>query len=89
MRSRDGTVVWSDRLDEFRVPVLVAVGAADLQRPPAAVRATYDALGSDDKQLLVAGREAGWPVDAGHDDLLAGLASPTHLYPVLHDFLAA
>jgi pimeloyl-ACP methyl ester carboxylesterase len=89
MRSQDHAVVWSDRLDEFRVPVLVAVGAADLQRPPAAVRATYEALGSDDKQLLVAGREAGWPVDVGHDDLLAGLASPTHLYPVLHNFLAA
>lgn len=89
MRSRDGTTVWSDRLDEFTVPVFVTVGAADLQRPAPAVRATFDALGSPDKQLLVAGTDAGWPVDAGHDDLLCGLASPTHLYPALDAFLRA
>lgn len=87
MRSRDHTTVWADRLDEFTVPVLVAVGAADLQRPAPAVRATFDALGSPDKRLLVAGTDAGWPVDAGHDDLLCGRASPTHLYPALDEFL--
>jgi pimeloyl-ACP methyl ester carboxylesterase len=87
MRSGDHSVVWSERLAEFRVPVLVAVGAADLQRPAPAVRATFDALGSPDKRLLVAGTAAGWPCEVGHDDLLAGLASPTHLYPVLDAFL--
>jgi pimeloyl-ACP methyl ester carboxylesterase len=87
MRSRDRSVVWSDRLDEFVVPVLVAVGAHDLQRPAPAVRATFEALGSPDKRLVVAGTDAGWPVDAGHDDLLCGLASPAHLYPLLDRFL--
>ena len=80
-------MVWSERLAEFTVPVLVAVGAADLQRPAPAVRATFEALGSPDKHLLVAGTDSGWPVDAGHDDLLCGLASPTHLYPRLDRFL--
>jgi hypothetical protein len=87
MRSRDRSVVWSERLDEFTLPVLVTVGAADLQRPAAAVRVTFDALGSADKQLVVAGVDTGWPVDAGHDDLLCGLAAPTHLYPRLDRFL--
>jgi pimeloyl-ACP methyl ester carboxylesterase len=87
MRSRDRSVVWSDRLDEFTVPVLVAVGAADLQRPPAAVRATFEALGSVAKELVVAGTDSGWPVDVGHDDLLCGLASPDRLYPRLDRFL--
>ena len=87
MRSRDRSVVWSERLHEFTVPVLVAVGAHDLQRPAPAVRATFEALGSPDKRLVVAGTDAGWPVDAGHDDLLCGLASPAHLYPLLDRFL--
>ncbi|HEX6312121.1 MAG TPA: hypothetical protein VF152_10910, partial [Acidimicrobiia bacterium] len=89
MRTRDWSLVYSDHLGSVRIPVLVMAGAADLQRPPEAVRATFDALGSDDKTFVEVGTASGFPVDAGHDDLLAGLCSPTHVYPIVADWLDA
>jgi pimeloyl-ACP methyl ester carboxylesterase len=89
MRTRDGSVVYSNRLADVRLPVLVLVGAADLQRPPEAVRATFDALGSADKAFVRVGQADGFPVDAGHDDLIAGLHSPAHVFPLVADWLGA
>jgi len=89
MRSRDGSVDWSSRLREFDLPVLVMAGAADRQRPPEAARATFEALGSLDKEWLLAGTETGFPIDIGHDDLLAGLCSPDHVYPRIAEWLSA
>ena len=88
-RSVDHSVVWSDHLDDFDLPVLLLAGAADLQRPPDAVATTAAALGSDDKQFVRAGIAAGWPVDVGHDDLLAGLCAPTHTFPLVAEWLSA
>ncbi len=87
MRTRDGSVVYSSRLADVRLPVLVVVGAADLQRPPEAVRATFDALGSADKTFVRVGEADGFPVDAGHDDLIAGSCAPTHVFPIVADWL--
>jgi pimeloyl-ACP methyl ester carboxylesterase len=88
MRSRAGDV-WSDRLHEFRLPVLLLAGAADLQRPAEAVRATYEALGSPDKTFVRAGTADGFPVDFGHDDLLAGRDAPASVFPLIADWLDA
>ena len=38
-------------------------------------------LGSTDKQWVLAGTETGFPIDLGHDDLVAGLCSPRLVYP--------
>lgn len=89
MRTRDASVVYSDRLAEFTAPILVMAGAADRQRPVDATRATYDALGSSDKTWIRAGTADGWPIDVGHDDLLAGLCSPDWVYPRIADWLDA
>ncbi len=89
MRTTDGSIVYSDRLGDVRLPVLVMAGAADLQRPPEAVRATFDALGSADKTFVRVGLDDGFPVDAGHDDLVAGLCAPTHVFPVITRWLDA
>ena len=89
MRNRDGALVYSSRLGEVRLPVLVMVGAADLQRPPDAVRATFDALGSADKTFVRVGKADGFPVDAGHDDLDRRRCAPTHVFPVITDWLDA
>jgi hypothetical protein len=47
----------------------------------------WAALGSADVQFVRAGTGAGWPVDVGHDDLLAGLSAPTHMFPLVADWL--
>jgi pimeloyl-ACP methyl ester carboxylesterase len=86
MRSGDGDV-WSHRLGEFTLPILLMAGAADLQRPADAVRQTFDALGSPDKTFVRAGIAGGFPVDFGHDDLLAGRDAPTTVFPVIDEWL--
>lgn len=88
MRSIDHATVWSDRLDEFTLPVLALVGAADRQRPPDAVEATVRALGSTDKTFVRAGVADGFPVDFGHDDLLAGRDAPGSVFACIADWLA-
>jgi len=89
MRNRDGSVVYAERLAEVRLPLLVLAAARDLQRPPEAVRAAFDAFGSDDKTFVRAGVADGFSVDFGHDDLLAGLAAPSDVFPRIADWLAA
>jgi hypothetical protein len=59
MCSVDGAVVWSDRLKEVRLPVLLVAAASDLQRPPDAVEATAASFGSDDVTFVRAGIEGG------------------------------
>jgi len=89
MRTRDGSIVYSDRLGEFTLPVMLLAGAHDLQRPPEGVRATCDAIGSRDKTFVLAGIADGFSVDYGHDDLLTGLQSPAEIYPLIADWLTA
>jgi hypothetical protein len=89
MKSRDGKIVYSDRLAEVKLPLLVTVAAHDLQRPAEAVKAAFDAFGSADKTFIRFGVAEGFSFDFGHDDLLAGLASPTEVYPKISEWLKA
>ena len=88
MRSRDGSLVYSARLGEVKLPLLILAAAHDLQRPAAGVQAAFAAFGSSDKTFLRAGRAEGFSVDYGHDDLLAGVASPAEVFPRIADWLA-
>jgi len=88
MCSRDGSIVYSARLAEVTLPLLVLAAAHDLQRPPEAVRAAFGAFGSADKTFICAGVAEGFSVDFGHDDLLAGCAAPAEVFPRIAAWLA-
>lgn len=81
MRSLDHSMVWSDRLNEVDIPLLVLAAGHDLQRPPDATRSTFESLGSADKSWIEASKSAGFSVDFGHDDLVAGRASRPEIFP--------
>jgi len=87
MRNRSGSVVYSDRLNEVKLPILLLAAASDLQRPPDCVSETFHELGSADKRFLRAGVAEGFSVDFGHDDLLAGKAFPNEIFPIITDWL--
>jgi pimeloyl-ACP methyl ester carboxylesterase len=89
MRSLDHATVWSDRLGEIDLPLLVMAAAHDLQRPPEASRDTYEALGSADKTWIEAGVASGFSLDFGHDDLVAGRTSRAEVFPRIRDWLDA
>ncbi|MFN8643490.1 MAG: alpha/beta fold hydrolase [Candidatus Binatia bacterium] len=88
MTSADGAVTYSARLGEVRLPLLLLAAAHDLQRPPQAVEQSLAAVGSADKRVVRVGTAAGFSVDYGHDDLLAGLASPREVFPLIASWLA-
>ncbi len=87
MRSLDHTTVWSDRLDEIDLPLLIMAAAHDLQRPPEATHAAFQAIGSADKTWIEAGVSSGFSLDFGHDDLVAGRASPAEIFPKIRSWL--
>jgi hypothetical protein len=89
MASRDRSAVYSDRMAEVDLPLLMIAAAGDLQRPPEAVAEAFERFGSPDKTLVRAGVSEGFSVDFGHDDLLAGRAAPAEIYPIVGDWLVA
>jgi homoserine acetyltransferase len=87
MRSLDHQFTWSERMGEVAVPLLVMVGAADLQRPPESVRAAVEMLGSEHVLYRELGVHLGLAADHGHDDVLAARSSPFEIYPIITDWL--
>ncbi|MCU1457730.1 MAG: hypothetical protein JWL73_1822, partial [Actinomycetia bacterium] len=81
MHSVDRSLVYSDRLAEFTLPVLMLAGASDRQRPPAAVEDAFGRIGSEDKTFVRLGVDAGFAVDYGHDDVVAGYHAPAEVFP--------
>lgn len=63
----------SDLLSQLRAPALCIAADADELAPVAAVRALYDALGSVDKEWVVAGEEG---AHLGHVDMILGREAP-------------
>lgn len=71
-RSFDGRVDWRAGLSALRLPVLVMGGSQDRLASPKNLRAQFELLGSEDKQLYIFGCERGDKMDYGHGDLLFG-----------------
>ena len=88
MTAADGSLDYAAGLADVRLPLLLLAAARDLQRPPEAVEAALAAFGSADKRVVRVGTAAGFSVDYGHDDLLAGLAAPREVFPLVASWLA-
>lgn len=81
--SRDGTRNYLHDLSSLSVPLLVVAGRRDVVAPPDRVRPFFDAAGSEDKQWVLAGRDAGFSSDYGHLDLTAGIHAPDEIFPLV------
>jgi pimeloyl-ACP methyl ester carboxylesterase len=82
-----GNVNYAKLMGKVTVPVLLGCGEADQLAPPAVQQYLFENVGSKDKTLLVIGRSAGFPVNAGHNDALVGLTSQQFVFPVLERWL--
>ena len=80
-RSRDGRVDYRARLRQVTTPVLVMGGSQDALATPQAVLGQAELLGSEDKTLMLFGRENGDTLEYGHGDLLFGEKAPEEVYP--------
>lgn len=88
LRARDGLPYLSG-LASARTPVLALAGDMDRQCPPDAAQQTLDALGTDDKRLVVRGVEHGQADHYGHFDLLCGRRAPGEVFPEIDAWLDA
>jgi pimeloyl-ACP methyl ester carboxylesterase len=79
--SRDASRDYRARLADVTTPVLVLGGTQDGLAPPAAIHGQAALLGSDDKTVMLFGRENGDRLEYGHGDLLFGMGAPTEVYP--------
>jgi len=80
-RSRDGRTDYRERLRAVTAPVLVLGGSQDALAPPRAVLGQGELIGSQDKTVMLFGRENGDALDYGHGDLLFGERAPLEVYP--------
>ena len=84
--SEDGKVDYRGGLASGRAPALFIAGAQDLLAPPGLVRAGH-ALWGGEKELWVAGKEAGLSADYGHSDLIFGRKAQEEIFPRVRDWL--
>lgn len=89
LRSRDGLRCYAELLACAKTPVLALGGSRDPQCPPAAVKATADALGAAPRELKICGREHGEADDYGHFDLLMGRRAAREVFPHIVRWLDA
>lgn len=87
-RSRDGKVDYRERLRAVTTPVLVLGGSQDALATPQAVLGQAELLASDDKTVMLFGRENGDTLDYGHGDLLFGENAPLEVYPRIARWLS-
>ncbi|HVE87473.1 MAG TPA: alpha/beta fold hydrolase [Myxococcales bacterium] len=86
-RSLDGAVDYREGIRRLRLPLLVSGGSQDRLAPPEVLQAQYQLAGSEDKTLVVFGRDRGDQEDYGHGDLLYGQGAPKEVYPVIRTWL--
>ncbi|MEX2582234.1 MAG: alpha/beta fold hydrolase [Gemmatimonadota bacterium] len=69
-------------LPDFRSPVLAIAGSGDrVLAPPHAVRDLLNRFGSEDRTLIVAGRQHGFAVDYDHPGLVIGRPARDEIWP--------
>lgn len=79
--SRDAKADYRARLADVHAPVLVLGGTLDGLAPPTTIHGQAALLGSEDKTVMLFGRDNGDTLDYGHGDLLFGMGAPTEVYP--------
>jgi len=85
--NESGNKSYLDSLRSVEQPTLVIAGRADRVAPPDRVFGFYDALGSQEKSFVIAGRATGFSVDYGHLDLPLGDRSKKEIFPLISDWL--
>lgn len=86
-RSMDGQRVYREHLAHVDVPMLFFAGRADRVVHPDRVRTYYEAVGSPDKELLIASVANGFHGDYGHLDLGVGDHADEDVYARILDWI--
>jgi pimeloyl-ACP methyl ester carboxylesterase len=86
-RSIDQRRDYRAELPRVTTPALLLAGPRDVLAPPDAVKATFEALGSTEKQFMICSRAQGLRVNYGHFDMVIGREAPAEIYPLVARWL--
>jgi pimeloyl-ACP methyl ester carboxylesterase len=86
--SRDGAIDYRAGLAHCRQPALFVGAALDQLAPPDVVAEAH-ALWGGEKELFIAGLDAGCFCDYGHTDILFGRTAPQDVFPRIREWLLA
>lgn len=87
MLSKNRAYNYTDNLHLVKVPIMIMGGGADGFVSESSLRATYEAVSSGDKGIMVFSRLYGYSADYGHCDLVLGKNSEKEVYPVILNWL--
>jgi pimeloyl-ACP methyl ester carboxylesterase len=79
---------YRSELSRITLPALFLAGARDVLAPPDAVKDTFDAVGSTDKQFALLSRAQGKNMNYGHFDLVIGKKAPDEVFPLIAEWLS-
>jgi pimeloyl-ACP methyl ester carboxylesterase len=88
-RSIDQRRDYRAELGRVTTPSLLLAGPRDVLAPPDAVKTTFEALGSTDKQFMICSRAQGLRVNYGHFDMVIGREAPGEIFPLIGRWLDA
>ena len=89
MSDRYDLFAFSDHLERIATPMFVIAGSRDGLTPAADIRRVYERIGSKDKDMFVAGKEAGLEHEYSHVDLVLGRHAPDEVFPRIGAWLDA
>jgi pimeloyl-ACP methyl ester carboxylesterase len=82
----DGTTDYRANIRNINVPTRVLAGAIDKLCPPHNQKAGYEELGTDDKDLIVAGKDEGFSINYSHLDFVQGENAPEEIFPLFDEW---
>ncbi|HEY7954556.1 MAG TPA: alpha/beta fold hydrolase [Polyangia bacterium] len=88
-RSIDQRRDYRAELGRITTPALLLAGPRDVLAPPDAMKLTFEALGSTDKQFQICSRAQGMRVNYGHFDMVIGREAPAEIFPLIAGFIDA
>jgi pimeloyl-ACP methyl ester carboxylesterase len=88
-RSIDQRRDYRAELQRITTPALLLAGPRDVLATPDAVKTTFEALGSSEKQFMICSRAQGLRVNYGHFDLVIGREAPVEVFPLVARWLDA
>lgn len=83
----DQTIDYAEGVPELDVPILMMGGAEDRMTPAHHLKWGFNAMKTDDKKFVLAGKDSGFEHDYAHVDLIMGNRAREEIFPIILDWL--
>lgn len=85
-KDSQGKQDYRANIQDIEVPTRIIAGALDKLCPPHNQKAGFEELGTEDKDLIVAGKDEGFDVNYSHLDFCMGEKAPEEIFPLFTEW---